>query len=65
MGIDLELLKRTLEAMTDEEFSNLLDEMESDPEDEGGITVGEFMEMLKERENFLNTQSNDYNTQPS
>lgn len=55
MGINLELLKDTLEAMTDEEFSNLLDEMESDPQD-CGITIGEFLEMLEERENILNTQ---------
>lgn len=55
MNINLELLKDTLEAMTDEEFSNLLDEMESDSQD-CGITIGEFMEMLKEREDFLNTQ---------
>lgn len=64
MGIDLELLKDTLEAMTDEEFAHILDEMELDSQD-CGITIGEFMEMLKEREDFLNTQSNDYNTQPS
>lgn len=55
MNINLELLKDTLETMTDEEFSNLLDEMELDPQD-CGITIGEFMEMLKEREDFLNTQ---------
>lgn len=55
MSIVLELFKHSLEAMTDEEFSNLLDEMESDPQD-CGITIGEFLEMLKEREDFLNTQ---------
>ena len=55
MNINLELFKHSLEAMTDEEFSNLLDEMESDPQD-CGITIGEFMKMLKEREDFLNTQ---------
>ena len=56
MGINLELLKDTLETMTDEEFAQLLDEMESDPQD-CGITIGEFMEMFMEREDFLNTQS--------
>lgn len=54
MNINLELLKDTLEAMTDEEFSNLLDEMESDPQD-CGITIGEFLEMLKEEEDSYET----------
>lgn len=54
MSIALELFKHSLEAMTDEEFSNLLDEMESDPQD-CGITIGEFLEMLKEEEDSYET----------
>ena len=42
-----ELLKESLENISDDDFAKLLDEMENDPEGQG-ITIGEFISFLNQ-----------------
>lgn len=44
----LERFRRSIENMPDEEFLKLLAEIEADPQDQNELTVGEFLDLMKD-----------------
>ena len=43
----LERFRRSIENMPDEEFLKLLAEIETEPQNENELTVGEFLDLMK------------------